>query len=224
LRAPTLYIMSPVLVVGERALNARLAEVCPVPPLEMPKVLMVIAKVPDDVTGVPATLINASDDDKPTEVTVPLVAGTAHVAVVPLDVKIRPDAPIARRVVVLTPSPKIRSPAAAIGLRASNAAALEVCPVPPDPMLKVPIVIANVPDVVTGEPLTVMKPFEEESPTLVTVPLVAGAAQTTFEPLYVSTLPDDAVPPTQAGMPPDDARIVLAAPIANAELVMPNEE
>jgi hypothetical protein len=185
--------MSPVVVAGVKALNAADAVVCPVPPFAMLKVLMVIANVPDVVTGLPEIVINPFDDERSTDVTVPLVAGTSHEGVDPLDVKIRPAAPIANRDAVLTPVPIMRSPMVVVGERALKAELASVCPVPPFAIPSVPMVIANVPDDVTGVPLTAIKASEEERPTEVTVPLVAGAAQEAVIPSEVKTSPLDPI-------------------------------
>jgi hypothetical protein len=65
----------------------------------------------------------------------------------------------------------------------------------------------KVPEVVTGLPLTVYSTPGDDSPTLVTVPEVAGAEDTHAVPFEVSTLPDapDAaspVPPLATGTMP----------------------
>ena len=60
----------------------------------------------------------------------PLPAAT-QVAVVPLDVKTYPFAPIAKRVALFAPSPIIKSPTLVIGDKALKAALAVVWPVPP---------------------------------------------------------------------------------------------
>ena len=72
LLVPLPMIKSPVVVTGDKALNAALAVVSPVPPLAIGKAVpeYVMAKVPDEVIGEP--LIDKNDGtDAATEVTVP---------------------------------------------------------------------------------------------------------------------------------------------------------
>jgi hypothetical protein len=81
-------MMSPPVVIGESALNAALAVVCPVPPLAIGNAVpeRVTARVPEDVIGDPETDKNAGTVIA-TLVTVPPAAGVAHAGTPPETVK-----------------------------------------------------------------------------------------------------------------------------------------
>ena len=77
--------------------------------------------------------------------------------------------PIASRLAVLTPVPRIKSPVVVIGDRALNAAEAVVWPVPPEATARVPARVI-VPDVVMGPPLVVRPVVPPLTSTLLTVP------------------------------------------------------
>ena len=87
--------MSPVVVIGLKALKAAEAVVWPVPPLAIGRAVpeRVTAKVPEDVMGEPDTDKKAGTLIA-TEVTVPEVAGAAHVGTPPATVRTLPVEPI----------------------------------------------------------------------------------------------------------------------------------
>jgi hypothetical protein len=89
-------------------------DVNPVPPFAAIKVPAKVIAPVVDVLGVKPV------DPALNDVTPPVDA--AHDAVVPLDVKTYPFVPIASRVALLVPLPRIRSPVVVIGESALNAA------------------------------------------------------------------------------------------------------
>ena len=92
-------MISPEVVIGDRALKAAEAVVCPVPPLAIGRAvpLKVTANVPELVIGLPETLRNEGTVIA-TEVTVPEVAGGAQEGMPPDTVRTLPVEPIPRRV------------------------------------------------------------------------------------------------------------------------------
>lgn len=131
-------------------------------------------KVPELVIGPPEKLRPVDPPEALTLVTVPLPpppVWAAQTAVPELTVKTYPLEPIGKRLPVFVPVPTIKSPNAAIGDKALNAAEEVVCPVPP--LLigsAVPLKeIANVPLVVMVDGLT-LKNDGTVTPMLVTVP------------------------------------------------------
>jgi len=101
------YLLALLVCVGARALNADVAVVCPVPPLD-------IAKVPASVTA-PVVVVFGVNPVVPAvnEVTPPVDAD--QTAVVPLEVRTYPLDPIGSLVALFTPFPTIRSPVDVMG-------------------------------------------------------------------------------------------------------------
>jgi hypothetical protein len=97
--------------------------VTPVPPL-------VTASVPATVTTPPVAVFGVRPV-VPNEIVVTPPEVAAHEAVVPFDVNTYPLRPIASRVALFVPLPRIKSPVVVIGDSALNAADAVVCPVPP---------------------------------------------------------------------------------------------
>src|ERR1700693_6115012 len=103
-----------------------------VPPLAkdtgVERAIVPLVLIVPPVSPVPAVIL----------VTVPLVAGAAHVAVPPETVSTLPLEPISNFPEVLTPVPTIKSPVAVIGSKALKAALAVVRPVPPAQIDTVP--------------------------------------------------------------------------------------
>jgi hypothetical protein len=170
---------------GASASNAAVAVVCPVPPLA-------IANVPPRLTA-PVVAVFGVRPVLPAlnEVTPPVDA--AHAAVVPSLVSTYPFKPMPKRVELLLPLPRIKSPVVVMGDKALKAADAVVCPVPPFATGRVPVMPVD-----KGRPVALVKVADEGVPKA--PPLTTKApAEPTLTAKAVATLVPKPLTPVDIG-------------------------